>query len=101
MGINLFPQLTEEQKRNTYKLPLTANQVKANKEIEYSHWDAESQCAEDISKDQIHALQKQFQPKSTANASNIELPKVDEETKDALVKQLVEALLQYILQILK
>lgn len=28
LGINLFPQLTEEQKRNTYKLPLTRNAVK-------------------------------------------------------------------------
>lgn len=101
LGMNLFPQLTEEQKRNTYKLPLTANQVKANKEIEYSHWDAESQCAEDVSKDQIQVLQKQFQPKSAVNTSEIELPKVDEETKDALIKQLVEALLNYILQILK
>ncbi|MEG0483518.1 MAG: DNA/RNA non-specific endonuclease, partial [Acinetobacter sp.] len=65
------------------------------------HWDAESQCAEDVSKDQIQALQKQFQPKSATSSSDIQLPKVDEETKDALVKQLVEALLQYILQILK
>ena len=105
LGINLFPQLTEEQKRNTYKLPLNATMVKANKEIEYSHWDAESQCAEDVSRDQITALQKQFQPKSKASTAStstgIQIPKVDEETKDALVKQLVEALLQYILQILK
>lgn len=102
LGINLFPQLTEEQKRNTYKLPLNANQVKANKEIEYSHWDAESQCAEAVPQDQITTVQKQFQPASrSTSTSNIELPKVDEETKDALVKQLAEALLHYILQILK
>jgi endonuclease G, mitochondrial len=102
LGMNLFPQLTEEQKRNTYKLPLNANQVKANKEIEYSHWDAESQCAENVQQDQITAVQKQFQPASRSNSANtIELPKVDEETKDALVKQLAEALLHYILQILK
>lgn len=102
LGMNLFPQLTEEQKRNTYKLPLNANQVKANKEIEYSHWDAESQCAEAVPQDQITTVQKQFQPASrSTSTSNIELPKVDEETKDALVKQLAEALLHYILQILK
>jgi hypothetical protein len=52
--MNLFPQLTEEQKRNTYKLPLNANQVKANKEIEYSHWDAESQCAEAVHRIKLH-----------------------------------------------
>ncbi len=104
LGINLFPQLTEEQKRNTYKLPLTANQVKANKEVEYSHWDAESQCAEAVPAAQIKALQKQFQPNGQGSASSttgLQIPKVDDETKDALVKQLVEALLQYILQILK
>ncbi len=104
LGINLFPQLTEEQKRNTYKLPLTASQVKANQEIDYSHWDAESQCAENVPKDQMTALQKQFQPKANATSSSstgLQIPKVDEETKQALVKQLVEALLQYILQILK
>ena len=105
LGINLFPQLTEEQKRNTYKLPLTANQVKANKDIEYAHWDAESQCAETVPTAQIKALQKQFQPDGKGNASSsttgLQIPKVDEETKDALVKQLVEALLQYILQFLK
>ena len=102
LGMNLFPQLTEEQKRNTYKLPLTATQVKANKKIDYSHWDAESQCAEDVSQDEIKALQKQFQPKgSVASTLDVGLPKVDQQTQDALVKQLVEALLQYILQILK
>jgi endonuclease G len=37
----------------------------------------------------------------STTTSKIELPKVDEETKDALVKQLAEALLHYILQILK
>ena len=106
LGMNLFPQLTEEQKRNTYKLPLTATQVKANKEIEYSHWDAESQCAENVPKDQISALQKQFQPSgkkvtSGSNGADVQLPQVDEATQNALVKQLVEALLQYLLQILK
>jgi hypothetical protein len=35
LGVNLFPQLTEEQKRNTYKLPLTATAVKANSAIQY------------------------------------------------------------------
>ncbi len=60
LGINLFPQLSEEQKRNTYKLPLTANAVKANTPIAYSHWDAESQCAEDVSAEQLQALQTEF-----------------------------------------
>jgi len=101
LGLNLFPQLTEEQKRNTYKLPLTTQQVKANKEIDYLHWDAESQCAPVVSKEQIKTLQKQFQPKSGTLPSSTQSPKIDEETQNVLVKQLTEALLQYLLQILK
>ena len=41
-GINIFPQLTEDQKRNTYNLPLRASAVKATQKIAYSYWDAES-----------------------------------------------------------
>lgn len=70
-GINIFPQLSAEQKRNTYQLPLTAGKVKANQSIEYSHWDAESQCADDVSEDQLAALKKQFQaPKKLTTDSN-------------------------------
>ena len=98
LGINLFPQLTEEQKRNTYKLPLTANAVKANKPLEYSHWDAESQCAEDVAPEQLQALQRQFKSGgSTATASGTTL---DADTQDAIIKQLIEVLLHYILQLM-
>jgi endonuclease G, mitochondrial len=97
LGLNIFPQLTEEQKRNTYKLPLTANAVKANKEIDYSHWDAESQCAEDVSQDQLNTLKKQFKSDQTSSQTQ-NSPTIDTNTQDAIVKQLVEALLQYILQ---
>ena len=58
--INLFPQLTEQQKRNVYRLPLTSSQVKPNQKLDYLHWDGESQCEQDLSADQIHALQDQF-----------------------------------------
>ena len=109
LGMNLFPQLTEEQKRNTYKLPLTANAVKANKEIEYSHWDSESQCAEDVSADQIQALKSKFKSDSSSSSQSIaqnssEEPSkqgIDPSTQDAIVKQLIEALLQYILQLIR
>lgn len=101
IGINLFPQLTSEQKRNTYNLPLKANQVKANQKIAYSHWDAESQCAEDVSADKIKALQKAFTNQKTTTSAEVESPKIDKQTQDALVKELVQALLQYLLQFFK
>ncbi|CAM4160875.1 DNA/RNA non-specific endonuclease [Acinetobacter pragensis] len=104
LGINLFPQLNEEQKRNTYNLPLKATAVKAAKPIEYSYWDAESQCAEDVSNDDLQAMQKQFKPagsSSSAGSAGQASTGLDSAAQDAIVKQLVESLLQYILQLLK
>lgn len=106
IGINLFPQLTEEQKRNTYNLPLKSSQVKANQKIAYSHWDAESQCAEEINADNIKALQKKFTTQKsnmTASSDHAESskPKIDEQTQDAVVKELTQALIQYFLQLIK
>lgn len=111
-GINFFPQLTAEQKRNTYQLPLTANQVKANKKIEYLQWDAESQCAEDIANQDLKALQKQFEPpkstglndvqaSETAQSGSNESPKIDETTQDEIVKRLIEMVMQFLLQFFK
>ena len=104
LNINLFPQLTPEQKRNTYRLPLTANQVKANKALEYSHWDAESQCAEDVSADQLQALKKQFssQPMpAQAGSTTTSKPAIDPVSQENIVKELTEALIQYLLQFIK
>lgn len=115
IGINLFPQLTAEQKRNTYQLPLKATQVKANQKIEYLQWDAESQCAEDVASKDLQALQKQFvAPKSsnmgesTSSSSNEsgqadqqDEPKLDESTQDIIIKRLIEIVLQYLLQFFK
>ncbi len=104
LGINLFPQLTEEQKRNTYQLPLKATAVKAGKPIEYSYWDAQSQCAEEVSNEQLQAAQKQFSSSKAAASVSSDQPARaggNTEAQDAMVKQLIESLLQYILQLLK
>lgn len=111
-GINIFPQLTEDQKRNTYNLPLRASAVKATQKIAYSHWDAESQCAEEVSVDALSALQKEFKSSSVSSTSSAATTApsaenknaastIDPNTQDAIVKQLIEGLLQYILQLLK
>ncbi|NEU34236.1 DNA/RNA non-specific endonuclease, partial [bacterium LRH843] len=88
LGVNLFPQLTEEQKRNTYKLPLTATAVKANSAIQYSHWDAESQCVEEVSSEQLKALQKNFKSGSTQSSSDSTTKGtgIDAADQDAIVK---------------
>lgn len=100
LGVNLFPQLTEQQKRNVYQLPLSAQQVKSNKDISYSHWDGQSQCAEDAKTDAIQAQQREFTSQQT-EAADRKFPQIDEETKQALINQLVNALLQYFLQMLR
>lgn len=100
LGVNLFPQLTEQQKRNVYQLPLSAQQVKSNKDISYSHWDGQSQCAEDAKTDAIQAQQREFTSQQT-EAADSKFPQIDEETKQALINQLVNALLQYFLQMLR
>lgn len=105
LGINLFPQLTEEQKRNTYHLPLTARAVKASQKIAYSHWDAESQCAEAVSKENLQALQREFKAVTsdspTQNRNTAASNTTESNTQTALISQLTEAILQFILQLLK
>lgn len=100
LGINLFPQLTEQQKRNVYQLPLSAQQVKPNKDISYSHWDGQSQCAEEAKTDAIQAQQRQFSSQSS-EATGSKFPQIDEETKQVMINQLINALVQYFLQMLR
>lgn len=100
LGINLFPQLTEQQKRNVYQMPTSAQQVKANKEISYVSWDRQSQCAEEATTASIQAQQQQFSSGKT-QTDETNLPQIDEETKQALIKQLIDALVQYFLQLLR
>lgn len=112
-GINVFPQLSTEQKRNTYHLPLNAGQVKANKTIEYWQWDGESQCAEEVSVAQMKDLQAQFS-RSGANLSdttlvNNESTQVDhqqgttteQDVRDDVIRKIFDVLWQFIIQFLK
>lgn len=111
ININVFPQLTEEQKRNIYNLPLKASAVKANQPIVYSHWDAESQCAEEVPKQQLEALQHDFKraggslsSASSTTASDTSATTDTQQSHDpqgVLIKQLLEAVLQFILQLVK
>ncbi len=100
LGMNLFPQLTEEQKRNVYQLPLSASQVKMQKPLTYLHWDGESQCAEEVEQQTMSGVQKQF-TQQKQQAPTLEAQGIDDDTKQAIIKQLVDALLHYFLQILR
>ncbi|MBP7880701.1 MAG: DNA/RNA non-specific endonuclease [Acinetobacter sp.] len=101
LGINLFPQLTEQQKRNIYQLPVSAQQVKANNEIRYLHWDGQSQCAEEATTDSIQVQQRQFSSGRTQAAEDSSSPYIDEDAKQAVIKHLVDMLVQYFLQLLR
>ncbi len=104
LGVNLFPQLTEEQKRNTYQTTVDGN-GKANSAIQYSHWDAEESVCRRFHR-AAQSAQKNF--KSGSTQSEVVVAPLTKGTgidaadqKDAIVKQLVDALLQYILQLLR
>lgn len=99
LGINLFPQLTEQEKRNVYQLPLTANQVKVNKELVYLYWDRESQCAEEVSATQIRSVQQAFQSQTFDQHQTV--PNLDVIEPASIVDDLIQMLLQYILQSLR
>lgn len=118
IGMNIFPQLTTDQKRNTYNLPLNSTQVKANKVIEYAQWDGESQCAEDISNDQIQVLQKQFSQsgrgmqtatttKISSSKETVNVPQDEQQSNAAeqltqdILEKILSAIWQYFLQLLK
>lgn len=100
-GINIFPQLNEDKKRNVYQLPLNASQVKVNKAIDYSYWDGESQCAQPVADTDLIALQKKFQPNSsqianTATASQSTDAAANSENPPQVVKTLLRYLLHYL-----
>ena len=114
LGMNLFPQLTAEQKRNTHKLPLSTTEVVKGKKIPFSTWDAESQCAVDIKADQVKEVQKQFKAVKANAASSIpdssntgtsepKKPTADEAPQQevGIIQQILTMLLQFILQLLK
>jgi len=77
--------------------------LEEKQKLDYLHWDGESQCEQDLSADQIHALQDQFKTQKSTSSEPMEskVPSIDEETRKAIVKQLVEALVNYFLQIIK
>ena len=60
VGINIFPRVSEQLKRQVYNLPLRANQVKANRTPQQIDTDNSSQCAASIRDEQIQATAQQF-----------------------------------------
>ena len=82
-------------------MPLKANQVQANQEIAYSHWDAESQCAEPVSAEQLANVQKQFKSEAGSSDTSSALPKVDQQAQQDLGKQLSDSVVKYLLHLLK
>lgn len=61
IGINLFPQLTEEEKRQVFDLPKISSDVKAGQTIKQLSVDKKSKCATSVSPTEIKWLKNQFQ----------------------------------------
>ena len=105
LGINLFPQLSEDKKRNTYNLPLNLNQVKVKREINYLNWDAESQCAEDVNSKTLNALKKEFKGENTTVTVNDDSPSVPENSsepslQESIIRHLLDELFNYLRRLL-
>lgn len=60
IGINLFPRMTQDTKREVYDLPKSANSVKANKPINLKTIDKKSKCANPVSEEEIDWQKQQF-----------------------------------------
>lgn len=103
-GINIFPQLNEDKKRNVYQLPLNASQVKANQQISYAFWDGESQCAKPVATDELSKLQKKFQSgssqSSSASTSTSPVTTSSHGLSTEQPPQLAQTLLHYVLKYL-
>ena len=112
LGISLFPQLSEEQKRQIYNLPLNAGMVKAQQPIRLLREDMESQCAQDPSTEEIEATQKRFtsQKQPTLNENNSQIPtqesqshtsssshnRASESNTQSLIRQIISAFIKEI-----
>ncbi|MBF7688781.1 DNA/RNA non-specific endonuclease [Acinetobacter rathckeae] len=59
-GINLFPSLSEATKRKVYDLPESTADIKANRAPAYLSTDTKSDCAAEVSAEELTALKKQF-----------------------------------------
>lgn len=60
IGINLFPRMNQEAKREVYDLPRNANSVKANQTIVLKSIDKKSRCANPVTDEEIEWQKQQF-----------------------------------------
>jgi endonuclease G len=96
-GINIFPRLEENRKRQVFALPMQARDVKAKRQPNYLHTDLPSQCASTPSEQQIKATQQLFvlddaQPHSTQPAARAG------EGQQSRLNWLLTALLEWLIQ---
>ncbi|MFB2538654.1 MULTISPECIES: DNA/RNA non-specific endonuclease [unclassified Acinetobacter] len=64
IGISLYPQVSNQLKSQRYDLPLTANQVRANRIVSLVENTKMSDCLPSVSEAQIKATQQQFTAKN-------------------------------------
>ena len=118
IGINLFPKLKEQDKRQVYALPLSAGQVKANQSIQLLSTDEKSTCAAQVTTQQINANKKLFKPSADYEGTMVEVlakkpvsvdepqpstaPSVEAPTQENVWwKSLLRELLNFLVQLLK
>lgn len=117
IGINLFPKLSDAEKRKVYDLPLNASAVKANQTIGLKSTDQKSNCAAPVSTQQINATKKLFKPSASYEGTMEEVlakkPQQDVSTPEPQAKadtsstessgilKIILEIVQFIVQLLK
>lgn len=99
IGINLFPQVAEQEKRQIYALPLRANTVKSSRTPELRDTDNTSQCAPQISTQQIQSTQSLFSQRGGSSATGQATATSDSTAYPGGVNQVVIPLLKWIKQL--
>lgn len=94
-GINIFPTLSEATKRKVYDLPESTADVKANRTPAYLSTDTKSNCAQEVTPEELTALKKQF------TAPNRPSGEGDVVSKDATHSSLVLFLKRILMDLLE
>ncbi|WP_111894927.1 DNA/RNA non-specific endonuclease [Acinetobacter sp. MB5] len=101
-GLNLFPQLSIDQKRKVYDLPLTSTDVKAGRTPALLETDQQSECGGPSASSDIHSLQQSFGQAVQEVTQQVthDVAKTVTQDGDNFIKKLLKALLDSVLEFL-
>lgn len=99
IGINLFPALSEQQKRQVYALPMQASAVRAERLPKLVNTDTTSACAPAISAEQVRRTAQQFVWPEGRTASQMSQEKNQQSAYPASANEAIIPILKWIKQL--